>query len=111
MVGTWPRRMDMIGPYFRARAWRPRWGSAVSMWRFPMIGSGQGPGGSFRPSRRWIRVARWRRKDKTDPSKTRRMAKNVVGDILKLLVSLSLEEEIFTMDSKCMLVIYSEQNK
>lgn len=47
MAGTLPRRMDMMSPYCLAKFWRVRWGRLPSMWRFPIMGSGRGPGGSF----------------------------------------------------------------
>ena len=44
----------MIGPYFWASFVRARCGFWPNMWRFPIIGSGRGPGGSFgRDFRTW----------------------------------------------------------
>lgn len=48
ITGTFPRRMDIMGPYFLAKVWRARWGRAPKMWRLPMIGKARGPGGSLR---------------------------------------------------------------
>ena len=47
IVGTWPSRNDMMGPYFLAKVWRARCGRLPSMWRLPMIGKARGPGGNF----------------------------------------------------------------
>ena len=79
MVGTWTRRRYMIGPYFWDKVWRPRWGRVVRLWRFPIIGSGRGPGGSFRPVLLGLQ-RRVRKKKQIDP-KMRRRRVRIVGDM------------------------------
>lgn len=36
-----------MGPCLAASSFRERWGAPLSWWRFPMMGSLLGPGGSF----------------------------------------------------------------
>ena len=47
IVVVWPSFRVMIGPYILASSARDLWGWSPSLWRFPMIGSGTGPGGRF----------------------------------------------------------------
>ncbi len=76
IVGTWPSRNDMMGPYFLAKVWRARCGRLPSMWRLPMIGKARGPGGRDREEEE----QRMCMNVHMDPSSSKRMA-NVNGDI------------------------------
>lgn len=50
IVGTCPSRRDMTGPYVLAKDSRVRCGSFPNMWRLPMTGKPDGPGGGLRSS-------------------------------------------------------------
>ena len=79
IVGSWPSRNDMMGPYFLAKLWRARCGRLPSMWRLPMIGKEQGPGGSLGWFLWCFGRDRMRMNVQMD---SRRKIANVNGDIL-----------------------------
>lgn len=82
-VGTWPSLMDMMGPYILAKFCRFRCGRADSMWRLPMIGSGHGPGASFRAFFRSFCGRRMEQRDLRKTIRRRIASSNIieVGDI------------------------------